>query len=233
MLGGVPDRSEEASMRNPSRRTVLKAAGAALVAPAASGSTRRIAAQTPRRRVRDEGRDTPKISLEAGAALTTTPSADTAAAACRIRQLGVEHVLGGGGRIPWEEIRLQALRDNLKANGLTLGNLMISGFPNAIYNRPGRDADIEHVIASIRAAGRVGLQVVEYNWYAHRAMEGYFLEVGRAGAGTTGFDYERMRSATASAGRRAHRRDDVGEYRVLPESGGQPRPFPQCRRPEA
>jgi hypothetical protein len=28
--------------------------------------------------------------------------------------------------------------------------------------------------------------VVEYNWYAHRAMEGYFEEPGRAGAGWTG-----------------------------------------------
>src|SRR5437867_3728171 len=76
---------------------------------------------------------------------------------------------------------------------LTLANLMIAGFPNAIYNRPGKDQEIEHVIQSIKAAGRVGLPVVEYNWYAHRAMEGYFEEVGRAGAGWTGFDYARMK----------------------------------------
>ena len=31
--------------------------------------------------------------------------------------------------------------------------------------------------------------MVEYNWYAHRAMEGYFAETGRAGSGQTGFDY--------------------------------------------
>jgi mannonate dehydratase len=76
---------------------------------------------------------------------------------------------------------------------LTVANLMISGFPNAIYGRPGRDQEIEQVIASIRAAGKVGLPVVEYNWYAHRAMEGYFEETGRAGTGWTGFDYERMK----------------------------------------
>src|SRR5262249_32471767 len=63
---------------------------------------------------------------------------------------------------------------------------------NAIYNRPGKDEEIEKVIQSIRAAGKVGLPVVEYNWYAHRAMEGYFEETGRAGAGWTGFDYERQ-----------------------------------------
>ena len=43
---------------------------------------------------------------------------------------------------------------------------------------PGKDEDIDNVIRSIRAAGKAGLPVVEYNWYAHRAMEGYFEETG-------------------------------------------------------
>jgi len=47
---------------------------------------------------------------------------------------------------------------------------MIGGFNNAIYGRPGRDEEIEKVIASIQAAGKAGLPVIEYNWYAHRAM---------------------------------------------------------------
>ena len=57
--------------------------------------------------------------------------------------------------------------------------------PNAIYARPGRDEEIEKVRQSIRAAGQAGLPVVEYNFYAHRAMEGYYEETGRAGAGYT------------------------------------------------
>jgi mannonate dehydratase len=117
------------------------------------------------------------------------------ASARRIKQLGVDYVLSGGGRIPWEESRLRTQMDGLKAEGLTLANLMISGFDNAIYGRPGRDEEIEKVIASIQAAGKVGLPVVEYNWYAHRAMEGYFEETGRAGAGWTGFDYELEQTA--------------------------------------
>jgi mannonate dehydratase len=110
-----------------------------------------------------------------------------------VKQLGVDYVLGGGGRIPWEETQLRDRMERLKSYGLTLANLMISGFPNAIYNRPGRDEDIEKVIKSIQAAGKARLPVIEYNWYAHRAMEGYFEETGRAGAGWTGFDYERMK----------------------------------------
>jgi mannonate dehydratase len=38
-------------------------------------------------------------------------------------------------------------------------------------------------------AGKLGLPVVEYNFYAHRLTEGYKLEEGRAGAGYTAYDY--------------------------------------------
>jgi mannonate dehydratase len=86
---------------------------------------------------------------------------------------------------------------------------MIAGFPNAIYARPGRDEDIAKVIQSIRAAGRAGLPVVEYNWYAHRAMEGYFEETGRGGSGWTGFDYERMRGLPPLAEEGAHSLEEM------------------------
>src|SRR5437899_11819620 len=121
---------------------MLKTAGlAALAMPARGVSSVEAAAGPPT--------DLPKICLEAGlggAAPGASPDQAMAAAARRIRQLGVEHVISGGPRIPWEEARLREMMDRLKANGLTLGNLMISGFPNAIYNRPGKNADIENVI---------------------------------------------------------------------------------------
>ena len=107
-------------------------------------------------------------------------------------QLGVYHVLSGGGALPWEASKLQPVVDKLKAGGVTLGNLMIGGFTNAIYGRPGRDEEIEKVKQSIQAAGQVGIPVVEYNFYAHRAMEGYYEETGRGGAGLTAVDSERM-----------------------------------------
>lgn len=159
-----------------------------------------------------EGKDTPKIALEAGLGVAPqglSPDEAAAAAARRIRQLGVTHVLSGGPRIPWTEAQLHELVDRAAKNGLTLANLMISGFPNAIYARPDRDQDIDRVIQSIRAAGRVGLPVVEYNWYAHRAMEGYFEETGRAGAGWTGFDYGRMKDLPALPEEGAHTLDEM------------------------
>src|SRR4051812_30825822 len=50
----------------------------------------------------------------------------------RVKQLGVDYVLMGGPRIPWQEEQLRPMMDTLKAGGLTLGNLMIDGFPNTI-----------------------------------------------------------------------------------------------------
>jgi mannonate dehydratase len=159
---------------NLSRRTLLQSAGFAALAEAA-------AVPPPK----PGGKDTPKICLSAG-------TIDEAGCR-RIKQLGVDHVLTGGPRIPWEESRIKEIIDKLKAGGLTLGNLMISGFPNTIYGRPGRDEEIEKVKESIRVAGKVGLPVVEYNFYAHRIVEGYYEEKGRAGAGLTAFDNDKVK----------------------------------------
>jgi mannonate dehydratase len=109
-------------------------------------------------------------------------------------QIGVYHVLGGGlPALPWDTSVLQPAADKLKAAGVTLGNLMINLHTDILYGRPGRDTEIEKIKQSIQAAGKVGIPVVEYNFYAHRAMEAYYERVGRGGAGITGADYERMK----------------------------------------
>ncbi len=111
-----------------------------------------------------------------------------------VKQLGVDHVLMGGPPMPWTESQLRATLDKCKTGGLVVGNMMIGGFPNAIYGRPGRDNEIELLKQSIRAAGKVGLPTIEYNFYAHRAIEGYYEVDGRGGAGLTGFDIDRVKS---------------------------------------
>jgi len=127
-----------------------------------------------------EGADTPKIACAIDLA-----GGVTEAAIRGVVQLGVYHVLSGGPALPWTAGGLQPLVDRLRASGLALGNLMIGGFTNTIYGRPGRDEEIEKVKQSIQAAGQAGVAVVEYNFYAHRAMEGYYEESGRGGAGKT------------------------------------------------
>ena len=184
-----------------SRRTAVQIAGAAALLPVAAESL--SGAQVPQ--APKEGPNTPKIALGMGdsgipgggrgrGAAPGTPAPDPSEGPRRIKQLGVNHVLSGLGGIPWTEDALNAAMAPWKAMGITVGNLMINLSPDILYGRPGnkRDEDIEKIKASIVAAGKVGLPVVEYNFYAHRAMEGYFEEIDkdRGDSGWTGFDYE-------------------------------------------
>ncbi len=150
-----------------------------------------------------EGPGTPKIC----APINSRDPSDKAMR--EIKQIGVNYVLSGGPRIPWDVSQLQPMIDKLKSAGLTLGNLMIAGFPNTLYGRPGRDEEIENFKMSIRTAGKVGLPVVEYNFYAHRAIEGYYAEEGRGGAGLTAFDEKRVDKLPPLPEEGAHSLDEM------------------------
>lgn len=139
-----------------------------------------------------DDQELPKICLEMGDGPLAAGKIDDAGMR-RARQLGVRHVFTGGPKIPWQTEQISALIDKLKAGGLTLGNMMISGFPKTIYGLPGRDEEIAIVKESLHAAGKAGLPVVEYNFYAHRLVEGYYESIGRGGAGMTSFDFERVK----------------------------------------
>ncbi|HUB34513.1 MAG TPA: mannonate dehydratase [Bryobacteraceae bacterium] len=161
-----------------SRRRMMETAGLAAFLPRVEGAAKTAEKEWPL----VEGPDTPKLCI---------PGGRDEAGMRRVKQIGVDHVIGGMGRIPWKEEDIRAEMERFKAGGLNLYNIMIAGFDNAIYARAGRDEDIEKVKESIVAAGKAGLPVVEYNWYAHRFMEGYHDEIGRAGAGYTAMDYDR------------------------------------------
>jgi mannonate dehydratase len=194
------------------RRTAMEVLGASALAPFAEMPLEAAQVPAPPK----EGKDTPKIALgtgdgggfgggrggrggAGGAATANTPPPDPTAGPRRIKQLGVDHVLGGGGQAPWTEESLNTTMERWKAVGITVGNQMINLSPDIIYGKTGnkRDEDIEKIKQSIVAAGKVGLPVVEYNFYAHRAMEGYFEETdtNRGNSGWTGFDYELVQSA--------------------------------------
>ena len=194
------------------RRDVLKAFGA----PAVAGSLPQGFAEAEPKfpRMPAEGKDTPKICLGFGGPVDEPGMR-------RLKQIGVDHVLMGGPRIPWTEADLRARIDQFKAGGMTLYNLMISGFDDVIWGRPGADAQIADVITSIRAAGKAGLPVVEYNFYANRLMEGYKEETGRAGAGYTAYDYELSKNLPPKDGVGTHTRaEQLERARALPEGRG-------------
>ena len=129
-----------------SRRTLIKgvcstaalsaALPAAAVLPAAEGTLYK-GPHGPG--MPQEGPDTPKICAPVGGREITDE------AMRQVKQLGVNNVLMGGPKMPWQEADLQATVDRLKTGGLTVGNMMISGFTNCIYGRAGaaRDKEIE------------------------------------------------------------------------------------------
>ncbi len=189
-----------------SRRSVLRAMGTAALSSSVIPANFALAEDTVTADGgwRPEGPGTPKICLDIG-------SNHLEEATMRgVKQIGVNHVAcGGSPPIPWEESQIRSIMGTLKSAGLTLGNMMIGGFPNTLYGRPGRDEEIEKVRQSIRAAGRAGLPVIEYNFYAHRATEGYYAEIGRAGAGLTAFDYDRVKDLPPLANEGARTLDEM------------------------
>jgi mannonate dehydratase len=180
-----------------SRRDILKSVGVAGVA--ASLPLRRAEAGAAFSRMPAEGKDTPKICLG-------VPATADEPTLRRLKQIGVDHVLTGGPKIPWSEADVRSRIEQFKAGGLTLCNMMIGGFDDVIWGRPGAEAQTADVIASIRAAGKAGLPVVEYNFYAHRLTEGYQEETGRAGAGYTAYDYEPSKNLPPKDGVGTHTR---------------------------
>lgn len=137
------------------------------------------------------------------------PATLDAAGMRRVKQIGVDYVLMGGPPIPWTEADLRERMNRFKAGGLTIINMMIGGFPNTLFGRPGRDEEIAKVKQSIHAAGKVGLPVVEYNFYAHRIVEGYYEELGRAGAGMTAFDYDKIKDLPPLPEEGAHKLEEM------------------------
>lgn len=160
------------------RRNVVKVAGVAPLA-AMTPSAMAAAVTWPPEGV------TPRICLGAGPAPEHLKN---------LKQVGVDYVLGGGPRIPWTEESLKERMAPYEAAGIKVINLMIGGFNKVIWGQPGADEETENVIKSIRAAGKVGLPVIEYNFYAYRLTEGYKEEIGRGGAGMTAYDYEISKS---------------------------------------
>ena len=118
----------------------------------------------------------------------------------KLKQIGVDYILTGGPGIPWTEKSLLEIMDEYEAEGLTVINMMIGGFDKAIYGREGRDEEIQKIRDSIVAAGKVGLPVVEYNFYAHRFTDGYYDTTTRGGAGTLSMDYERAKNLPPAHG---------------------------------
>ena len=139
-----------------------------------------------------EGPNTPKLCM------TSSRTADEEQLRF-FKQVGTDYVHLGGPPIPWKEEDLRTIMDKHKAQGLTVLNMMIGGHNKCIYGKEGRDIEIANVKDSIVAAGKVGLPVIEYNWYIDRLNEGYYYKEGRGGSGITAYDYAPVKDLPAKA----------------------------------
>jgi mannonate dehydratase len=181
------------------RRALLGTSGAALALSAAASNPAFAAWPLAGHGMPKEAADTPHVCLGPIADSEINP-----AGIRRYTQLGLTHIILNGGGFPWNADTLKARVKTLKDNGLTAGDI---GLPwtgtsgtymrDIIYGRAGRDKAIEDVKTSIRAAGAAGIPIVEYNFYVHRANEGYFdhPDPARGNAGVESFDYARMKDA--------------------------------------
>jgi len=95
----------------------------------------------------------------------------------------------------WTEETCRAVAEKARAAGLEVGIMMLHNVSaRIILGQPGRDEDVEKVRRSIKAAGAAGYPVVEYNFYNHRAVEGYGQRPGRGGVLYTDYDDARVRA---------------------------------------
>ena len=114
-----------------------------------------------------------------------------------VAYLGVEYVTTGGpasptytpeGRVvqarpsdpppPWKDEDLRRMKDRSRApvSSSATSCSTTSATRSSAARAPTRTS--KQVQESIRVAGNVGIPIVEYNWYALRAMGGYYEEAG-------------------------------------------------------
>ena len=131
-----------------SRRIALEILGASALAPVVAADPQ-AAAQVPA--PPKEGNDTPKIAVgmgDSGAeASRGTPAPDPSEGPRRIKQIGVNYVLGGGPQAPWTEESFGTIQKRWSAAGITVGNLMINLSSDILYGKEGakRDDDIAKI----------------------------------------------------------------------------------------
>jgi mannonate dehydratase len=78
-----------------------------------------------------------------------------------------------------------------------------------VYNQPGRDEEINKIKQTIVNMGKLGIPVLEWNFYNHRATDGYQQVPGRGGAGYTEFKYDRMKDLPPLPAEGVHSYEDT------------------------
>jgi mannonate dehydratase len=131
-----------------------------------------------------EGPDTPKMTMNVN-------YNDHTSKVRAIKQFGADYVHMDAPPLPWTLEQIQGIVSHFKTEGLSIINHRIILPPSILHNMEGRDEDIKKVQDAIRITGKVGIPVIEYNFYSHRLREGYYNGVGRGNSRYLSFDYNR------------------------------------------
>ncbi len=186
--------------RHFSRRGLLQASGGTLLAGAAgiAPAWTQDYAPHPASRIGQpqEGPDTPKITMYMNNLLDD-------AEAVRLKQIGINWIdTQALPEQPWGLDYLQPRVDALKKHDMRIGIMMIRwsyqggmdpNMSKIVYALPGRDEEIAKIKQTIVNCGKLGIPVVEWNFYNHRATDGYANVPGRGGATYSEFNYARMK----------------------------------------
>ena len=111
------------------------------------------------------------------------------------------------GEARWEERDLRRLVERCAAYGLRLEaieNVPVGFYDKAMLGLPGRDEQIEHYQATIRALGRAGIPVLGYHWMPLGVWRTSFATPGRGGALVSSFDLSQIDAGPLAAGTRYH-----------------------------
>ena len=189
-------------MTNFSRRAMLQSGGALLAGAAAPAWAQQGPTApyhpTPNKRIGQpqEGPDTPKLTIYMDDMLSE-------AEAIRIKQLGINWIDAQAvPEQPWGMDYLQPRVDALKKHDMHIGIMMIrwsyQGGLDPEMNKivrglPGRDEEIGKIKQTIVNMSKLGIPVLEWNFYNHRATDGYQQTPGRGGSGMSEFKFDRMK----------------------------------------
>ena len=116
------------------------------------------------------------------------------------RQIGAAGVQFNTPDLPgeqrWEAGDLIALRERVESYGLRLEaieNLPNSFYTGAMFGVPGRDEEIEHVIATVANMGRAGIPILGFHWMPTSVWRTAVAPDGRGGAVVSAFDLDLAR----------------------------------------
>jgi mannonate dehydratase len=143
------------------------------------------------------------------------------AEAIRLKQIGINWIdTQAVPEQPWGLDYLQPRVDALKKHDMHIGIMMIRwsyqggmdpNMSQIVYAGPNRDAEIAKIKQTIVNCGKLGIPVVEYNFYNHRAVDGYANTLGRGGAGMTEFKFDRMKDLPPLPAEGVHHYDKTWE----------------------